>query len=562
LGKSNANRRQPAIRLTQPRAMKTRNYVYGVEPLDGNAAWKLFQAEATGDFAGAKKLLARDVRLVNAQCWYQFPIHFAVYAGDATMVRLLLDHGADAGQSRFLCNSWDRLLNAARERGYDDIAAILERTLKQRFRYDPEFDILKEAIRSRNVAKVRAVLRRRPELIKAADALGNNALHWCVSTRQLEMIDHFASAGTPIGAQRADGRTPLLLGLHWYHQQQPRESLRNRWIIVGDLLSRGAEYTLSVAAAVGDQEQVERLLDKDPSLATKLDSSRIHPISYAAREGHLHIVKLLLERGASPNGPEDLAPDGLALYWTCCGNHYEIAELLLKHGANANAGVDSCECCLTICRRYNGSSAAKLQRLLRRHGAVTPPYAMTTAQMKQALRNGDPVIRDEEFLARLLSRRDLELLDLLLQADTDVVKNMHAYSGVAYPRSSALLKKLLTNGLDPNRPDWLGKTFLHACAENADRTAAAIFLDAGADINARDLEYKGTPLAAAVRRFEPDADEATRERRLRMIRFLLKHGATTELPDDEPWTTPLAWAKRRGLSDIAKVLQSVSSVDC
>ena len=116
-------------------------------------------------------------------------------------------------------------------------------------------------------------------------------------------------------------------------------------------------------------------MKKDSSLVRRLDSARISPLSYAAREGHLHIVRLLLERGAEPNTPEDAAPDGRALYEACCRNQLEIAELLLKHGANPNAGMDSCECCLTIGAVYHGDKAKPLQRLLRRHGAITPSYA-------------------------------------------------------------------------------------------------------------------------------------------------------------------------------------------
>src|SRR5262249_12851213 len=63
------------------------------------------------------------------------------------------------------------------------------------------------------------------------------------------------------------------------------------------------------------------------------------------------------------------------LFEACCRNHMEIAELLLKHGANPNAGMDSCECCLTIGAVYHGDKAKPLQRLLRRHGAITPSYA-------------------------------------------------------------------------------------------------------------------------------------------------------------------------------------------
>ena len=50
-----------------------------------------------------KALLAKDRRLVNVQIYgYQFPIHLAVRAGYAEIVKLLLDQGADPGQSAYL----------------------------------------------------------------------------------------------------------------------------------------------------------------------------------------------------------------------------------------------------------------------------------------------------------------------------------------------------------------------------------------------------------------------------------------------------------------------------
>src|SRR6266700_3130087 len=76
-------------RLTQPEEMKTRAYVYGVEKLNGYDAWALFQACALGDLPKVKSLLAKDRRLVNAQHWYQFPIHKAVSGGHTEIVKLL-----------------------------------------------------------------------------------------------------------------------------------------------------------------------------------------------------------------------------------------------------------------------------------------------------------------------------------------------------------------------------------------------------------------------------------------------------------------------------------------
>jgi ankyrin repeat protein len=550
--------------MTQPEEMKTTAYVYGVEKLNGYDAWALFQACAAGDMAKVKALLAKDRRLVNAQFWYQFPVHMAVRAGHAEIARLLLDQGADPGQSRFTYNSWDKLLLCANERGHRRVESVLRRAMARRFNYTPDFDVLKAAIIARGSRKIDAVVRRRPDLVRSSDALGNNALHWSVMTRQLGLIERFAALGTPIDAQRADGQTPVLLAVngandYWYRATRGRShpSLRNASVLVGSLLARGANYTISVAAAVGDQERVEQLLGRDVGLAGRLDSARVSPLSYAAREGHVHIVRLLLERGAEPNTPEEAAPDGRALFGACCGNHLDVARLLLEHGANPNAGMDSSGCCLTIGEVCHGARAKPLQQLLRSHGAYTPPYEMSVQEMKHAIRARHEVIGHVEFLGNVMRKRNAELLELYLDSDPTVPKRMSCWSGVIYPRSPALVRRLLARGLDPNRPDWLGKTFLHACAENGDRSVAAAFLDAGADINARGLEFNETPLAAAVRCArgcnEEDRAQQARRRR-RMVEFLLKLGAATNLPGDEPWATPLAWARKLRLPDIEELL--------
>ena len=66
------------------------------------------------------------------------------------------------------------------------------------------------------------------------------------------------------------------------------------------------------------------------------------------------------------------------------------------------------------------------------------------------------------------------------------------------------------------------------------RRASVYPLDAGADISARDEEYRSTPLAWAARCGAVE-----------MVKFLLSRGTPTNPPDDEPWATPLAWAARR-----------------
>jgi ankyrin repeat protein len=68
------------------------------------------------------------------------------------------------------------------------------------------------------------------------------------------------------------------------------------------------------------------------------------------------------------------------------------------------------------------------------------------------------------------------------------------------------------------------------------------------------LSVIGTPLAAAVHKCCA-AEHANRAQRgQQMAEFLLKRGPATNLPDDEPSATPLAWARKLELADVEQVL--------
>jgi ankyrin repeat protein len=117
-----------------------------------------------------------------------------------------------------------------------------------------------------------------------------------------------------------------------------------------------------------------------------------------------------------------------------------------------------------------------------------------------------------------------------------------------------MLRTLLAHGMSPDLMNWQRQTLLHLLCNGPDDTVgkverAAILLDAGANIAARDDEYRSTPLAWAAR-----ANAAA------MVEFLIARGAPTNLPDEEPWATPLAWAHRRGHSQIASILRARGAV--
>ena len=62
-------------------------------------------------------------------------------------------------------------------------------------------------------------------------------------------------------------------------------------------------------------------------------------------------------------------------------------------------------------------------------------------------------------------------------------------------------------------------------------------------INAIETEWSSTPLGWAAREGRKD-----------MVAWLLSRGANPELPEDERWARPVEWARRRGHSEIVKLL--------
>ena len=63
----------------------------------------------------------------------------------------------------------------------------------------------------------------------------------------------------------------------------------------------GSEYTITIAAAMGDEDRVRQLLQSDKELANFEETGGKRPLSAAAERGHVNIVKALLDAGADPN---------------------------------------------------------------------------------------------------------------------------------------------------------------------------------------------------------------------------------------------------------------------
>ncbi len=539
-GSANNNRHAAKIaRMVQPESLKRDEY----QPWSrgrGVDVWAMLCACIAGDLETIRSLVARDPGLVDCEYEYFKPIRFAVRENHRAVVEFLLENGADAADE-----AGESLPQIGRMRGYTELAALLESKLKERYRVTPEAAAVAEAIKARDVARVRALLEQQPELIHAADERGNQPIHWAVMTRQIGLIDYLLQRGADINAARPDGLRPIHLTNGDYHYRGWRDlpSIALQWheVLIGYLLARGAEYDISTATKLGDLDRVRELLDRNPALVNQVPAYSYYtglPLRNAAAAGHIEVVKLLLERGADPNQPEPgIAPHGGALHAAIGGKHFAIVKLLLEHGANPNAEVESSGNCLSMAK-YVGAGQEMLD-LLASYGAVMPAD-LADLETLAAMLHANPRLEVGEKLD------NQPAMELILRYQPDILKRTPdptAWWSHATPKTPELARWLMERGLDPNRPNWLGITLLHRCAAKGDIGIAAVCLDLGADIDTIETEWSSTPLGWAAR-------EGKRE----MAEWLLKHRANPNLPEDEPWALPLEWAKRRGHGEIVELL--------
>ncbi len=85
------------------------------------------------------------------------------------------------------------------------------------------------------------------------------------------------------------------------------------------------------AAQAGDVAKVSDLLAADPKLLNATDNYGRTPLIWAAQNGHIETVMLLLEKGAVVDGKRDLGSG--ALRRTVQRGHLEVAKVLLEKGA-------------------------------------------------------------------------------------------------------------------------------------------------------------------------------------------------------------------------------------
>jgi len=564
--------------------------------VDGLTVRAFCAAVEAGDVVRVRKMAKTRPELVSLSpdgvFGERIALHAAVLNCDAEMTRALMALGSDARRGIWPHRGATTAHTIARDRGYDEIVAIIEQeeACRRREMSSPgatvssKTDEIHQAIREERYEEAVRLLEADLSLVGACNIRGETPLHSAAWAHNPEMVAWLLDHGAAVDARapfevpqgtlpsKVPGKTPLdyaaiaagwsAHGRDFSLMENSRKDPARFHETVRLLRARGAQLTPRAAVATGEQQAVMRL-HRAGRLKNEVHALRGGLISIAVRVNRPEMVSLLLDLGLDPDETvmgEDRTPMswGMPLWFTTmCGRH-EIAELLLARGADVNAIVFASGDSLSIADRARDEP---MRALLLAHGARLTVEGVPDRETAQAILDGtipaqslnvsEPSPTDlAEQMLWAAGRRDPEIVRMCLPHMTrrrdDPWWNyvlMHA----TLPPSFHLI---LEHGVDPDVAGGGGYTTLHHLAtdhvdEQTRVIRATMLLDAGASLNQRDTLLRSTPLGWACRWGRAD-----------LVELYLTRGADPREPDAEPWATPLAWAAKRGHQHILELLRS------
>ena len=541
---------------------------------------QLAEAVRANDADRVRQILDAQPDLVCTDMAYENEhqvLHYAVYARLPEMARLLMQRGADARKGVWPHRAATTALVIARDRGYDDIVAIIEEQESLRkAQPEPGPDSaaraqLMQAFDRNDEDAILRILEADPSLIEAHPWRLHAAA--CKGFQRLAawMLDH----GSDVNSLRGD-RAPIDMAADC----APYFSLDKARAMMIWLRDQGAELTPRAAVALGEAEwlrarHAEGKLANPPEM--KHDCAYGGLLEIAASNDRLDMTELLLDLGFDPDerAPiQDAGSEGWGGPLDECAHwgRLAIAETLLKRGADPNPKPHISK--TPISWAYENRDAAMIE-LLERYGALAHPVSVGLGGDIEKARR---LIADEtagklppgfigpqETLGELLlwsgaAGGHPEIVRLALPIFNLPRDDPRWWWMLWHPlfRSLECFKLVLPHS-NPDASLYFGRTILHDIVgmygrdrnrEGRDGTGDAIgfataVLDAGGRLDIRDDLLKSTPLGWACRWGLAD-----------LVKLFLERGSDPIEPDAEPWATPRAWAEKGNYSDVLALLVS------
>ena len=153
------------------------------------------------------------------------------------------------------------------------------------------------------------------------------SLFQSIEQGEREQVERLIAAHPALASARNDAGVSATLYSLYYREPE----------IATLLADAGAEISVFEAAALGRADALSSLLTMDPSQANAVSADGFTPLGLAAFFGQPAAAQILLARGADPNTASANAMRVAPLHSAVAAQQLDIAEALLRYGAQANA---------------------------------------------------------------------------------------------------------------------------------------------------------------------------------------------------------------------------------
>ncbi|MEO0787032.1 MAG: ankyrin repeat domain-containing protein [Bacteroidota bacterium] len=260
---------------------------------------------------------------------YGFPLHEAAEEGQLEIVRLLVEKGVNVNELD------DRRRTPLARAASEDNPSVVRYLIGQGA--EPELGTylpLHLAAEDGKVAAIRALLEAGAN-VNARDGHRRTALICAASDGHHTAVSLLLDAGAEINAQDAWGNTALIAAADDNHQRVVRQLLQAG--ANTDMRTDQGQNALEIALSEGSEDAVDELTADLAEYA--LDNLRNSPqiLIGPAREGHLFMVRQMLETGIDINITDDRGHTALSV--AANEGHQGIVDYLLSRGAEIRGGA-------------------------------------------------------------------------------------------------------------------------------------------------------------------------------------------------------------------------------
>ncbi|GAB1301586.1 Ankyrin repeat and KH domain-containing 1 [Apodemus speciosus] len=359
------------------------------------------------------------------------PLMAASSGGYLDIVKLLLLHDADVNSQSATGNT---ALTYACAGGFIDIVKVL---LNEGANIEDHNENghtpLMEAASAGHVEVARVLLDHGAGINTHSNEFKESALTLACYKGHLDMVRFLLEAGADQEHKTDEMHTALMEACMDGHVEVARLLLDSGAQV--NMPADSFESPLTLAACGGHVELAALLIERGANLE-EVNDEGYTPLMEAAREGHEEMVALLLAQGANINAQTEETQE-TALTLACCGGFSEVADFLIKAGADIELG------CSTPLMEASQEGHLELVKYLLAAGAnVHAATATGDTALTYACENGHTDVADVllQAGAHLHARRDQDKIynfSQVMVAAASLVYREHESEGGRTPLMKA-----------------------------------------------------------------------------------------------------------------------------